>query len=155
MDPIAYTIGLFDGEGCVSVASMKRGGWTLRAVVQMDQEAPIRLMQQVWGGVVYQRATTRGVRPWVWQASAQAARPLFAALAEHSLTKRRQAEIALQIADEMAAYLRGDRGGAKTCLGEKAINHEARAALVRELRSCNGGRSRFGQEENVHVTPTP
>ena len=144
MDAMAYCMGLFDGEGCITVSVSDKGNgsfsYGLRVSVQMNSETPIRFLHTTLGGSVYERRA--GV--WVWQLGSQASRPFLLYAAEHSLVKKRQAEIALLLSAEMGRYLSGEsRKGINLHKGERAIDHPTRMNLVRALRSLNGARQRY------------
>ena len=59
----AYTAGLFDGEGCITIARHLRRagyGYQLSITVHMCDDEPLRLLCKQWGGVVRDRKPNNG-----------------------------------------------------------------------------------------------
>lgn len=55
---LAYCAGFFDGEGCISFEAHPNGGFTLRCITaQKYDDRPLELMEEVFGGSVYQFAS--------------------------------------------------------------------------------------------------
>lgn len=107
------------------------------------------MFQAEWGGGVFQqkKPTKGGLMLWRWNIGASKAIPFLEFAVNHSIVKRKQAEIGLQLARLMSKYTSESRRGVAASRGQKRITeeeHVLRGALVKEMRSLNGARSRFG-----------
>jgi len=101
----AYFVGLFDGEGCVSVHLAKAGYVSLLAKVTMCDRAPIAALYRRFGGTfqdgVNQTKTGRYIYSWaVYNADAVEALQLFS---KKCLVKNEVALAALPVAESMKA----------------------------------------------------
>lgn len=151
MDTKSYLMGVFDGEGNICTGKNRGRQWYLNLKVEMNSLAICELFQKEWGGSVYPRTkvTAGGLTLSTWYLGASKAIPFLEYAAEHSLTKREQAVIALQLARSMAKYnWPGYRKGTALSVGKRMISDEDQAErdrLVTELRSLMGARSRYGR----------
>lgn len=103
MDIRSYTLGLFDGEGCVS-AYVNHGHWTVVATLVIGSKAAVDLMKETWGGSVHVRPGTSvgGLVMCQWNASGRNAVEFFRYGAEHALVKREQMRLGLELAERIA-----------------------------------------------------
>lgn len=141
-------MGVFDGEGSVSTYQ-HNGRWSLTVGLAMANEPITDLFKETWGGNIHvrKRPTTGGLILRHWYVSASKAIPFLEYAVENSMHKARRFEIALELALNMAKYAApGARRGVNIGGGARCISPEDarnREKLVLELRSLNGGRSRF------------
>lgn len=101
----AYTAGLFDGEGCVSLG--QRGEAYLLQVVVVNTHKPVLdWLHSIWGGRVYLLKTggnpsAKG-RPahwspcWEWYLNRPDMQPFLSAIEPHLIVKKRPVLIALE-----------------------------------------------------------
>ena len=133
----AYLAGLFDGEGCVTMARhLHRGGrsgpLTYRMFVELvnTDESVVVLFHQYFGGHIYRREPKKVTHRviWRWQATSYAARRAMEVLLPYLRIKRARAEI-------MIEYAKTARGW-----GGKALSQEVwdyRAVLVEKAKELN------------------
>ncbi|GAC1519361.1 MAG: hypothetical protein NVS2B16_25590 [Chloroflexota bacterium] len=151
MDTKSYLMGVFDGEGCVGTG-FSSGRWALQLQVAMAWQPVCELFRQTWGGscTARSRPTTGGLILWAWIVNSSKAIPFLEYAVEHSLVKRQQCILALELALLINNYSWAKRLiGPGTGGGHRFISDEEmalRANIVREIRSLNGGRSRFTGE---------
>lgn len=149
MDVKAYLMGVFDGEGCVGTGKNSTGRWFLQCSVSMACEPIIHLFVETWGGGWYRRSkpTVGGLILYTWAINSSKALPFLEYATEHSLAKQQACRIGLELATNMAKYVApGFRKGINLHGGARMISDEdqaRRTALVMELRSLQGARSRF------------
>lgn len=144
IDIKSYLMGVFDGEGCVS-AYRQRGNVALTISVEMASEPITSLFREVWGGNLHVRPkpTAGGLVMHSWYIGARAAIPFLGYACENSLAKRRQAAIALELAENMAKYSAGRRRLLAEGRYISDVDVARRERLVLEMRSLNGARNRF------------
>ena len=151
MDAKSYLMGVFDGEGCVATGKGGSGAWFVQANVTMASEAVCQLFQDTWGGSRSKRSkpTMGGLIMHTWSVNSSRGIPFLEYVVEHSLVKREQAAIALQMARNIAKYAeRGYRRGIGLSRGARILtdeDHAERERLVMQIRALNGGRSRFAK----------
>ena len=92
---LQYLSGFFDGDGCVVPASGNYG-CHLRVVQSYDSPENLLLLQESLGGTVYSAGRGRGLwKPTLrWHVGGQRACHAACLLATHSITKKRQLELA-------------------------------------------------------------
>lgn len=117
---LAWAAGLIDGEGHIGVGRWqpkyvgvrgKRAGklppctHMVRVSVEMTHEPTVRRLSEIFGGTVTtrQRQSRSGVglygRTWSWRVASRPVEPVLRALLPFLVTKRAEAEIALEIFD--------------------------------------------------------
>lgn len=150
-----YLVGVFDGEGCIATGKTHLKGegrytWYLAITVCMSCEPIIRQFIEVWGGNYHQRKgrTKGGLVMHQWHIASSRGIPFLEYLVEHSLCKREQAKLALELARNMAKYSwAGYRKGISLNRGERLLTEADRAErdrIVMDIRALQGARSRFG-----------
>jgi hypothetical protein len=103
---VLYAAGLFEGEGCVSIARERRGGgvewFHLAVVVKMGDREPLDMLLEQWQGNVYalsSPSTPANRRPmFSWQVCARQAAAFLADIRPYLLSARRQRAVDLAIA---------------------------------------------------------
>lgn len=137
---VAYMLGVFDGEGCISTCRNGggRGAPGVHVQITMASQDVAELFAAHWGGSAKPRSsvTAGGLTLWVWRITGHRARWFLQLLAAHSLTKRKQADLALQM---LSLTMSGPRGS-RTLAPANATERER---LAGEIRKLNGARSRF------------
>jgi hypothetical protein len=156
LDESSYLMGIFDGEGWITAqAKPERDRWSLTIGVTMGNEAVVKMFADRWGGRVNRVKVKEGRMPlWRWQVGASKALPFLRIAAQHCIVKKRHAEIAVMLGEELAKYNNESRKGVAVSRGHKFVtqtDRQARSRLVAELRSINGARSRFGLQG--HIAP--
>lgn len=136
----AYLVGLFDGEGCITAVRRRPGDSYVHVQVTIASETVVRRFESRFGGAVTfrPRATAGGLTLWTWRITGHASRDVLRLLAGHSLTKRQQAQLGIQM---LGLTMKGPRG-ARTLRPDL---RELRERIAGELRSLNGARSRFAE----------
>ena len=103
----AYLVGLFDGEGSISVLLDEYAGRNQSYVccrLGMADRRPVALLQKRFGGkVILDVRPTPHLTLFVWYAYGSHARPLLAILQQHSLIKHEQAAIAIRAIELLEA----------------------------------------------------
>lgn len=157
IDVRSYLMGIFDGEGCITGGYDKRDGrYFLVVGVCMASEPITRLFAATWGGTYGPRArlTVGGLTLWDWRNHSAQAAPFLAYAAEHSISKRQQATLALGLAANISKYAEARRAGFNPRSGGHVLgpdDHALRQHLVSEIRAINGARSRFKDQARLHL----
>ena len=130
-----YAAGLFEGEGCVSIAkSRQRSGrwqWLLTVTVKMADPEPVMLLRDLWGGAVHQPTVAAGRKElFAWRASARQASGFLREIEAYCVSARRRAAIALAIEFQNQKRNTGCR--------PPIIYLEAQEAFDLEMRHLNG-----------------
>lgn len=99
----AYFVGLFDGEGCVSVHLAKAGHMSVQAKVSMCDRAPIIALYERFGGRFEdgRRCTPHGRKIYTWAIFNSECVEALELFSEHCLVKKTVASTALPIAKSM------------------------------------------------------
>ena len=87
---LAWFTGLFDGEGCVTVAK-SQGGYIARLIIQMCDKSTLDRVQRLFGGNVSKCSPPKSPnhsQAWVWTLGVSGgALELAEAMLYHSVTK--------------------------------------------------------------------
>ena len=138
-DPgIEYLAGFFDGEGCVSIARIRRSRINPNhndvynvalSVSQVDQEI-LECYQRRWGGPIYSQAPSRNITAkrqlYVWKPSTTSIKRFLEEVIPYLRVKREQAELAL--------FLLQQGYGKRKLLGED---------VRQKVHVLNGGHANF------------
>lgn len=134
----AYSAGLFDGEGCISIsAAIKRNYsspvYSFRIKVGMTDESTIRWLNEHWGGKFHRvdekRLNKDGTfrRPiYQWYLCGKSSLGFLRACLPYFNAKKRQAVLAIEWLEKYCNHRR--------CTLEE---HLARKAIFEEIRSLN------------------
>ena len=99
---LAWSAGIFDGEGCVVLATRKyahRTGYALRLTVANTDVRMLKRLKQIFKvGHLYTHKRKNVVRRdcWIWLLSGNNARNFLALVYPYLVTKRAQAKLAIQ-----------------------------------------------------------
>lgn len=95
----AWLAGIIDGEGCIWTRFPKRKN--VHVEVKMCHKATVERIQQLYPGrFVKGRLSGMSLKPqWLWSLDTNGARELLTLVLPYMVTKREQAEIAIQLAD--------------------------------------------------------
>jgi len=132
---LAYLAGLFDGEGCIRIASQKlkraKQGRQNELVMQVgsSDEWVCQTFKMAFGGSIGTRVAETRTRIWEWKACAKIARSCLEVLLPYLHLKRPQAEIA--IAFQKAKKYRG-RG--KFLSDKEWALEEAQRLMVKDMK---------------------
>lgn len=129
---LAYTAGVIDGEGCITV-SMSRS-FRVRLQVTNTNTGLIDWLAERFGGHVKTRKRM-GKPNWKtsydWTVSTVAARDILVQVMPYLVIKRRQAEIAIEMASLGVTALQGRRKGVPL------VNQQRRKEIVQEMHDLN------------------
>jgi hypothetical protein len=115
---LAYTAGLFDGEGCVDIykasvsKASKSPSFMLRVVITQKQGAIMNWLQYNFGGHV-DLSRRNGNYIYRWDIRSQAAKNFLIIIQPYVLIKKEQVELAIQYEEQKGKYLetlKGKRG---------------------------------------------
>ena len=125
-------MGLFDGEGSVSITKLRQGSYLnyqVTAAVSMVNEYLPRLFQASYGGRMCPSLRTGNQRDqWRWRIRGQQARPLLEDILKYGILKKGQAEVALHLLDLQCAGRKGH-----PISGEEKVLREADCILIHQL----------------------
>ncbi len=101
--PISYLAGFFDGEGCISIYSMKysvregsKKGCVLQCSVGNCDPRPLQKFVELFGGSVVLKKAIKNYRPFYnWKVSTQKALAFLLQIKEHLIIKQDEAEIGI------------------------------------------------------------
>ncbi len=143
---IAYTAGIIDGEGCItlskyyySITNRRKQRTSLSVKVSMTDEWMVRWLQFSWGGAVSCHQYTD--KPnwsdyWSWQIQANQATKFLKVLLPYLHLKRQQAELAIK-------FQARKRGKGQRATDEELVLQEADYILMRTLKKR--GKSHQGE----------
>ena len=127
---IAWAAGFFDGEGCVNlVRNSNRKSWYPELQVGNVHKQSLERFRDIVGtGKIYARKIVRDYRQmYVWVAAARQAEHALRLLTPYMITKRKQAELALQ---------------SRSCIGQEALAQlqaESLPELAKAIKKLNRG----------------
>lgn len=116
---IAYSAGLFDGEGCIGITRYRypdghnplRFGYRLRCRVALTKREPIDFLKAHWGGTIYidhrRRRNPNHNPAFNWQIESRRAIQFLEAISSYSLLKREHIELAKRMRDELERFIPG------------------------------------------------
>lgn len=137
----AYTAGIIDGEGCVSLTAVNRPGYSsplynFRIKVSMTHEPTVRWLHETWGGNYNSREETRlrkdggKRRPiYSWYVCGSTALPMLEACLPFMVTKHEQALQAVR-------WIEVSRNRRRRTPEEHAIRKE----ILEKISALNHGR---------------
>lgn len=133
-----WAAGFFDGEGCVGVYRRKRtAGWTetfVTAQVAQKIKAPITILHERFGGCLSLARRATGAF-WYLRWNGTAATRFLLAIQPHSLVKRHEIDLAL----ELRAHI--GKPGSRAAVGAEA----AKLAIYHRFQEeCRGVALRGG-----------
>jgi len=131
---LAYMAGLFDGEGCIHIAKLKRPEskrgchFGLVATIGMTSEFLLELYHSQFGGSVYCYTKPRGNRKlcWQWIIRSRQAVAFLKAIRPYLLLKADEADLAIEFQE--AKYI----GGGRT--EKEWSTQEAQYSLMKDLK---------------------
>ena len=102
----AYTAGVFDGEGCISI--QKRGDGYLRLrtdVVNTDLEM-LEYLKEIWGGNIYKQKDKRKGRKdkWTWVLCSFSAKKFLEEIFLYLISKQKQAELGIKFQERLDGF---------------------------------------------------
>ena len=143
-----YLIGVFDGEGCIC-PSLRRDGYIgLFVSVKMASEEVIDLFIATWGGSKSKRIGAKsGYQDlYGWTLTGTTTGTFLEYAAEHSIVKKAQAQLGLQLVEFLTHYRAHDplvnRRLGQRCISEAEAG--TRRNIAMSIKALNGARSRFG-----------
>lgn len=128
---LSYLMGLFDGEGCISIGGLNKvkGHYQVTVCVRMVNEYLPRLFQASYGGRVLPDPRTGNQRDeWRWRITGQKAKPFLEDTLKYSILKKGQAEVALHLLDLQYIHHSG-----KPVSSEEQVLREADSILMHQL----------------------
>ena len=139
---IAYMAGLFDGEGCIHIAKLKRPEsqrglhFGLLATVGMTSERSVRLYHSRFGGSVYHYKQENKRKPnWQWVIRSRQAIHFLRTIRPHLILKAPEADLAIEFQE--AKHL----GGRRT--DEEWALQQTQYILMRNLKNIT--ENQYGQ----------
>lgn len=131
---LAWAAGFVDGEGCIQTTvrmrSRNRRDYILGLYVGQVDPRPLYRLSELFGGVVYPKSSgpTERRPMFMWRVTGSTAEATLRALLPFLLVKREQADLALQLRDRIADYVK---------VGRRVDDHEteARLALVAAVKA--------------------
>ena len=135
----AYAAGLFDGEGCVYIATKGNRWFYPRTDVGMTTKgkALLDMMCQKYGGKVrkFREATDKWEAAWTWNLLNRDTEPFLRAIQPHLVIKQEQVRLVLKFLEMHDALPKRPRKGNQKVWTDEAI--EAARAMRAEIQSLN------------------
>jgi len=131
-----YLVGLFDGEGCITIGYTKKDRVYLKCSVEMSSPEAVEAFQARFGGYIYKRKL-RGAnqQTWQWTLSSMKCLPLLELVSSKGLVKRKIASLCLPVA---RSYIKKHM---QTDVPSDV--KDMRIETMRQVRALNGARNRF------------
>ena len=131
---LAYMAGLFDGEGCIHIAKLRRPEskrgchFGLVATIGMTSEFLLELYRSQFGGSVYCYPRLKGNRRpcWQWIIRSRQAVAFLKAIRPYLLLKANEADLAIEF--QGAMHVGGRR------IKEEWVAQETQYNLMRDLK---------------------
>ena len=97
----AYCAGLIDGEGCISMGTVKTK-YTIFIAVVMTEEKAVRFLKKHYEGSLMKRQRKHYHKPiWAWRVYARKAETCLRSIYPYLLVKKEQASVCLQMRDHL------------------------------------------------------
>jgi hypothetical protein len=131
---LAYAAGIFDGEGCLSLAHRgKRGSGYITPSLQVGNtnEPLLRWLQECFGGGVYHNKESRPTHreTWLWACHGKMAREAVRAVRPSLRVKARQADLILKMAPPAGK----GRNGSQPLTDAERADRELAVQTMRDL----------------------
>ena len=139
-EQLIWAAGFFDGEGCVSLNRLSKGGTQRQLSLSASHEAAVRRVHTVLGeGNVYYRAPRQATHKpmWTWVASSKGADRAAEKLLPYLVVKREQALLMLRV----QWYVKVG--------SQRDVNREAITALIDAVQALNGNQKGGRKPEAV------
>ena len=145
---IQYIAGLFDGEGCITIAQTGRGfrAHQVRCTIGIAHEGIIKAIVKMYGGYIKERKPKQdGYHTlWYWEVNSDSAIRFIRSVLPYLVVKRSQADMALEFHHDcvdpkspkvkLLRKLRGGHTGRRLTTDEIEIREEYRLALQQEKK---------------------
>lgn len=141
-EKIIYLAGIFDGEGCVLiVVRPSRDGrspqYAVVCEVNMQDGAPIKMLQELFGGIYHIRKKSGNYPAAEWLVSSQKAKKFIEAIIPYSTVKKEQLLVALEFISNCKNKVRKGCVGSDRKLSKEEItiqqNYKERLSGLKKI----------------------
>lgn len=151
---LAYIAGYFDGEGCVSVWK-RRPAYTCISprhilniqISSTDKSGLDWINSRFKGKMLYahNRTKSNSADSWKWLVSAKRAADILRLILPYLKLKRREAELAIQLQDDMQRHLHEPRNHGRRGIAPLSVERQAfRDGLMDQIKSLKKSYKLYG-----------